>query len=62
MAAAWSVDRLSRPRHDLTGFLKELRALNVDLYLHQRGLDTSTPTGRAMFQMVGVSAIRATDL
>ena len=56
MVAAWSVDRLSRSLHDLTGFLKDLHALNVDLYLHQQGLDTSTPTGRAMFQMIGVFA------
>lgn len=67
MVAAWSVDRLSRSLHDLTGFLKDLHALNVDLYLHQQRLDTSTPTGRAMFQMVGVFAeleravIRASD-
>jgi DNA invertase Pin-like site-specific DNA recombinase len=28
----------------------------VDLYLHQQGLDTSTPSGRAMFQIMGVFA------
>src|SRR5690348_13158115 len=28
----------------------------VDLFLHQQGLDTSTPSGRAMFQMMGVFA------
>ena len=28
----------------------------MDLYLHQQGLDTSTPSGRAMFQMCGVFA------
>jgi DNA invertase Pin-like site-specific DNA recombinase len=56
MVAAWSVDRLSRSLHDLTGFLNDLRALHVDLYLHQQGLDTSTPTGKAMYQMVGVFA------
>jgi DNA invertase Pin-like site-specific DNA recombinase len=56
MVAAWSVDRLSRSLHDLTGFLKDLHALNVDPYPHQQGLDTSTPTGKAMFQMVGVFA------
>jgi DNA invertase Pin-like site-specific DNA recombinase len=28
----------------------------VDLFLHQQGLDTSTPSGRAMFQMLGVFA------
>jgi DNA invertase Pin-like site-specific DNA recombinase len=34
--------------------LQELRAKDVDLYLHQQGLDTSTPSGRALFQMLGV--------
>jgi DNA invertase Pin-like site-specific DNA recombinase len=28
----------------------------VDLFLHQQGLDTSTPSGRVMFQMLGVFA------
>ncbi len=35
-------------------FLGEIKAKDVDLYLHQQGLDTSTPAGRAMFQMLGV--------
>jgi DNA invertase Pin-like site-specific DNA recombinase len=54
MIAAWSVDRLGRSLQDLVGFLNELLALKVDLYLHQQALDTSTPSGRAMFQMLGV--------
>jgi DNA invertase Pin-like site-specific DNA recombinase len=37
-------------------FLSELKAKGVDLYLHQQGLDTSTPAGKAMFQMMGVFA------
>jgi len=37
-------------------FLRELHAKGVDLFLHQQGLDTSTPSGRAMFQMLGVFA------
>ena len=41
---------------DLLGFLGELHAKKVDLYLHQQGLDTSTPAGRAMFQMLGLFA------
>ena len=56
MVAAWHVDRLGRSLQDLVGFLGELNAKGVDLYLHQQGLDTSTPTGRAMFQMSGVFA------
>jgi DNA invertase Pin-like site-specific DNA recombinase len=56
MVAAWSVDRLGRSLMDLLAFLKDLHAKGVDLFLHQQGLDTSTPSGRAMFQMLGVFA------
>jgi hypothetical protein len=48
--------RLGRSLQDLVGFLSELRALGVDLFLHQQGLDTTTPAGKAMFQMLGVFA------
>jgi hypothetical protein len=48
---AWSVDRLGRSLQDLVAFLGELHALGVDLFLHQQGLDTTTPAGKAMFQI-----------
>jgi DNA invertase Pin-like site-specific DNA recombinase len=54
MVAAWSVDRLGRSLKDLVSFLSDLQAKEVDLFLYQQGLDTSTPSGRAMFQMLGV--------
>jgi DNA invertase Pin-like site-specific DNA recombinase len=53
---AWSVDRLGRSLQDLVGFLSELHALGIDLFLHQQGIDTLTPAGKAMFQMMGVFA------
>jgi DNA invertase Pin-like site-specific DNA recombinase len=53
---AWSVDRLGRSLQDLVAFLAELHAAGVDLFLHQQGLDTTTPAGKAMFQMLGVFA------
>jgi DNA invertase Pin-like site-specific DNA recombinase len=53
---AWSVDRLGRSLQDLIGFLSELHLLGIDLFLHQQGLDTTTPSGKAMFQMLGVFA------
>lgn len=56
LVAAWSVDRLGRSLADLLTTLQELHAKKVDLYLHQQGLDTTTPAGRAMFQMLGVFA------
>jgi DNA invertase Pin-like site-specific DNA recombinase len=56
MVMAWSVDRLGRSLQDLVGFLSEIHALQIDLYLHQQGIDTTTPAGKAMFQMMGVFA------
>jgi DNA invertase Pin-like site-specific DNA recombinase len=53
---AWSVDRLGRSLQDLIGFLSELHSLGIDLVLHQQGIDTMTPAGKAMFQMMGVFA------
>jgi DNA invertase Pin-like site-specific DNA recombinase len=51
---AWSVDRLGRSLSDLLSVMGELKAKGVDLYLHQQSLDTGTPAGKAMFQMLGV--------
>jgi DNA invertase Pin-like site-specific DNA recombinase len=51
---AWSVDRLGRSLPHLLAFMAELKAKGIDLYLHQQSLDTSTPAGKAMFQMLGV--------
>jgi DNA invertase Pin-like site-specific DNA recombinase len=56
MIAAWSVDRLGRTLQDLVALLTDLQALECDLYLHQQTLDTSTPSGRAIFQMCKVFA------
>ena len=56
MVAAWSVDRLGRSLQDLVAFLGELHGKGVDLYLHVQGIDTSTPSGKMMFQMMGVFA------
>ena len=54
VVAAWSVCRLGRSLSDLVGLLGELRSRDVDLYLHQQALDTSTPSGRMLFGMLGV--------
>src|SRR6516225_2182662 len=54
--AAWSVDRLGRSLQDLVGMLSEINAVGCDLYLDQQAVDTTTPAGRAMFQMLGVFA------
>jgi DNA invertase Pin-like site-specific DNA recombinase len=56
LVAVWSVDRLGRSLQGLLETLQELHEAGVDLYLHQQALDTSTPSGRALFQMMGVFA------
>lgn len=56
VVAAWSVDRLGRSLQHLVALLEEIQAKGVDLYLHQQGLDTATPSGKALFQMCGVFA------
>jgi len=56
VVAAWSVDRLGRSLVDLVGLLQELHSTGVDLYLHQQGINTTTPAGKALFQMMGVFA------
>ena len=53
---AWSVDRLGRSLQHPVTFLGEIHSKGVDLYLHQQGIDTTTPPGKAMFQMCGVFA------
>src|SRR5258707_4687245 len=50
---AWSVDRLRRSLQDLVAFLGELHAVGVDLFLHQQGLDTTTPAAKALFGILG---------
>jgi len=52
----WSVDRLGRSLQHLVTFLDELHSKKIDLFLHQQGIDTTTPAGKMMFQMLGVFA------
>ena len=47
---------MGRSLQDLIGTLGELQAKGVGLYLHQEGIDTTTPAGKALFQMLGVFA------
>jgi DNA invertase Pin-like site-specific DNA recombinase len=56
MVAAWSVCRLGRSLQHLVSLLGDLDARGVGLYLHVQALDTTTPSGRAMFQLLGVFA------
>src|SRR3712207_3559679 len=48
---AWDVSRRGRSMRELLYCVETLRTRGVDLYLDQQGVDTTTPTGRALFGM-----------
>lgn len=52
----WKLDRLGRSLRDLIDHLNELRGRGVRLQSITEAIDTETPTGRAMWQLVGVLA------
>ena len=52
----WKLDRLGRSLRDLIGLLDDLKARGVAFRSLTEALDTTTPTGRAMWQMVGILA------
>jgi len=52
----WSVDRLGRSLRHLLSFLDELHLRNVDLFLYQQGINTTTPAGKMLFQMLDIFA------
>jgi DNA invertase Pin-like site-specific DNA recombinase len=53
---AWSIDRLGRSLIDLLHTVQSLEACGIDLYLDQQNIDTTTPTGKLMFQITGAFA------
>ncbi len=41
----WSIDRLGRSLQNLMEILNDLKSKNIDLYMDQQAIDTTTPTG-----------------
>jgi DNA invertase Pin-like site-specific DNA recombinase len=52
----YSPDRLGRSLSHLVNFLSEIHAKKVDLFIHQHGINTTTPAGKALFGVMGVFA------
>lgn len=50
----FEVSRLGRSLRDLVDTFETFRVLGIDLLIHQSGVDTSTPAGRALLQIAGV--------
>ncbi len=60
--AVVKLDRLARSVRHLTALAGELEALGVDLVVLDQGLDTSTPAGRLLFNVLGAIAEFERDL
>lgn len=52
----WKLDRLGRSLRDLIALLDDLKAWDVAFRSLTESIDTTTPIGRAMWQMVGILA------
>jgi DNA invertase Pin-like site-specific DNA recombinase len=50
------LDRLARSMHQLVNISEELRALGVDLVVLDQAIDTTTPMGRLLFNVLGAIA------
>jgi DNA invertase Pin-like site-specific DNA recombinase len=52
----WKFDRLGRSLRDLITLLDDLKAREVAFRSLTESIDTTTPLGRAMWQMIGILA------
>jgi DNA invertase Pin-like site-specific DNA recombinase len=52
----WKLDRLGRSLRDLIALLDDLKARDIAFRSLTEAIDTTTPTGRAMWQMIGILA------
>ena len=56
MIAVWASDRLGRSLEHLIEVLTTIKDSGVALFIYTQAIDTTTPAGRALFQMLGVFA------
>ena len=52
----WDISRAGRSLKHLVSFLDDIQSKDIDLYIHNSGISTDTPSGKMMFQMVSVFA------
>jgi DNA invertase Pin-like site-specific DNA recombinase len=58
----WKFDRFARSLNHLIESLEEFHALGIDFVSYMEGVDTTTPSGRLLFHMVGAVAQFERDL
>ena len=56
MLLVWKLDRLSRSLKDLISTLDELGHLGIDFISYDNKIDTSSPAGKLVFQIIGAVA------
>lgn len=56
LVLVWKLDRLSRSLKDLIITLDELGHLGIDFISYDNKIDTSSPTGKLVFQVIGAVA------
>ncbi len=49
----YSIDRLGRSTKNLIAVVEMLQELKVDLFFYREGIDTTTPTGKCVFTILG---------
>jgi DNA invertase Pin-like site-specific DNA recombinase len=53
VAMVWSIDRMGRSLIDLLKTMQTLGRCNVDMFIDQQNIDTTTPEGELLFHIVG---------
>lgn len=56
IVVCWAWDRLARSLKHLLKLAEEFQALRVDLVSYQQNIDTSTPSGKLTYQVLGAVA------
>ena len=51
-----SIDRLGRSLQHLIEIVNDLQSKTIDLYMLKQAIDTTTPTGKLMFSVIGAMA------
>ena len=49
----YSIDRLGRSTKNLISVVEMLQGLKIDLFFYREGIDTTTPTGKCVFTILG---------
>ncbi len=58
----WKLDRLARATRELLNRLEEFRNIGVELLSYTENIDTTTPSGKALFGMVAIFAEFENDI